>query len=395
MQLSATTRDANNNVLTGRAITWSSSNTAISTVSTSGLVTAVAAGNATITATSEGKTSSAAITVSAPAPVPVASVSVSPATATLQVGGTVQLSAVTRDANNNVLIGRAISWSSSNPALATVSASGLVMGIAAGSVTITALSETKTGTAAITATSVVPPPPGGSVEPAGMTPLTERQFSGLNEDGWTNTGSPNYTIQPDATAPKSPTFVGQIRYPAGFGAGNAPAVLEKVFSGTNKTLYVSFWLKLSSNWVGQSAAVNKVLHFWIGGSNRVFLNAHGAGSGSLTAEVWLQRIVAGGNFDAGTTANFGPNLGASAQIVRGRWVHWEMIFTGNSSGSADGRVEWWIDGVKVGSYGGIQFVSGAGSWESLEWSPTWGGTGGTVPADQFMWTDHIYISGKP
>ena len=72
-----------------------------------------------------------------------------------------------------------------------------------------------------------------------------------------------------------------------------------------------------------------------------------------------------------------------------------MIFTANSSGSADGKVEWWLDGVKVGSYGGLQFVSGAGTWESIEWSPTWGGTGGTVPADQYMWVDHIYISGKP
>ena len=295
-------------------------NSSVSRVSASGLVTAVAAGSATITATSETKTGTAAITVSAPAPVPVATVSVSPATASLQVGGTVQLSAVTRDANNNVLTGRTITWSSSNSALSSVSASGLVTGVAAGGATITAMSETKTGTAAMTVTVVVPPPP-GSVEPPGMTVLTERQFSSLDEDGWTNTGSSSYTIQSDATAPKSPNSVGQMRYPAGFTAGNAPGVLEKVFSGTSKTLYVSFWLKLSSNWSGQSAGVGKVLHFWIGGSNRVFLNAHGTGSGSLTAEVWLQRIVAGGNFDSGTTADFGPNQGPSGQIVRGQWAH--------------------------------------------------------------------------
>jgi hypothetical protein len=62
-QLTATTRDANNNVLAGRAVTWSSSNTGIATVSSSGVVTGVATGSATITATSEGKSGTAAITV--------------------------------------------------------------------------------------------------------------------------------------------------------------------------------------------------------------------------------------------------------------------------------------------------------------------------------------------
>jgi uncharacterized protein YjdB len=155
-QLSAVTRDANNAVLTGRVISWSSSSTAVATVSATGLVTAVTAGSATITASSEGKSGTSAITVSAPAPVPVASVTVSPATSTLPVGGTAQLSAVTRDANNAVLTGRVISWSSGSQAVATVSASGLVTAVAAGSATITALSEGKSGTSAITVSAPAP-----------------------------------------------------------------------------------------------------------------------------------------------------------------------------------------------------------------------------------------------
>jgi len=64
-QLTATTRDASGNVLTGRTVTWTSSNTGVATVSTTGLVTAVAAGSATISATSEGRSGTAAITVQA------------------------------------------------------------------------------------------------------------------------------------------------------------------------------------------------------------------------------------------------------------------------------------------------------------------------------------------
>jgi hypothetical protein len=225
-----------------------------------------------------------------------------------------------------------------------------------------------------------------------MTTLTERPFNALNEDGWANLG--DYSIQSDATAPYSPSSVGQIRFPAGFGSGNAPAVLEKVWSGTNKTLYVSFWLKLSSNWYGNDAGVNKIFHFWIGDSNRLVLNARGTGNGTLTAEVELQGIVAGGNYDAGKTALFEPNLGPSGTIVRGQWLHWEAIFTGNSSGTADGKVEWWINGAKVGSYSGLQFISGTGIWQEMEWSPTYGGSGAAVPATQYQWIDHIRISGK-
>ena len=51
-QLTATAKDSLGNVLTGRVVTWASSNTAVATVNGTGLVTAVAPGQATVTATS-------------------------------------------------------------------------------------------------------------------------------------------------------------------------------------------------------------------------------------------------------------------------------------------------------------------------------------------------------
>jgi len=147
-QLSATPLDANGNPLSGRAVTWVSGNTAVATVSSSGLVTAVAAGSVTITATSEGKTGSSAITV----PVPVASVAVSPASATVSAGASVQLTATPLDANGNALSGRTVTWASGNTAVATVSTNGLVTGVGGGSAAITATSEGKTGTSAVTVT---------------------------------------------------------------------------------------------------------------------------------------------------------------------------------------------------------------------------------------------------
>ena len=151
-QLTATARDAAGNALSGRAITWVSAAPAVATVDGTGLVTAAAVGAATITATSETKSGTAQVTVS---PVPVASVTVTPDHLGLTVGQEGQLTATPRDAAGNPLSGRATTWVSDAPAVATVDNTGRVTAGAVGTATITATSETKSGTAAVTV-SLVP-----------------------------------------------------------------------------------------------------------------------------------------------------------------------------------------------------------------------------------------------
>jgi uncharacterized protein YjdB len=146
VQLNATAKDAGGNALTGRTIAWSTSDAAVATVSTSGLVTAQAVGTATITATSEGKTATVPITVTV---APVATVAVSPSNVSILPGATTQLAATLSDANGHALTGRTVTWTSSDPAKATVSATGLVTGVAFGQVTITATSEGKSGAALV------------------------------------------------------------------------------------------------------------------------------------------------------------------------------------------------------------------------------------------------------
>src|SRR6266511_327269 len=163
-QLTATPKDAAGTPLSGRLVTWASSNTSVATVnSSSGLVSGVAAGSATITATSEGQSGSAAVTVT---PVPVASVAVSPATASILVGQTVQLTGTPKDASGNALSGRVVTWGSSNNSIATVTSSGLVSGVAAGSATITATSEGQSGASAVTVAAAPVPVASVAVTPA-------------------------------------------------------------------------------------------------------------------------------------------------------------------------------------------------------------------------------------
>jgi hypothetical protein len=174
LPLSATPRDAAGNPLTGRAVTWATSDEAVATVSETGLVTGVSVGTATITATSEGQSGTATVTVQAP----VASIDVTPASAEVQAGGNVQLTATPRDAGGAPLTGRVVSWTSSDETIATVSASGLVTAIAVGPATITATSEGKSGTATIT---VTPPPPGSTAILVGAGDIADCDLDGKEQ----------------------------------------------------------------------------------------------------------------------------------------------------------------------------------------------------------------------
>src|SRR5207244_12301743 len=130
----------------GRCVKWASADTAVGTWICMGRAMGVAQRQALITATSEVLSGTAALAVV----VLVASVTVTPTPATVVVGQTVQLTATPKDANGNVLTGRVVTWASNNTAVATVGSTGLVSGVAQGQATITATSETKSGTAAIT-----------------------------------------------------------------------------------------------------------------------------------------------------------------------------------------------------------------------------------------------------
>jgi uncharacterized protein YjdB/endo-1,4-beta-D-glucanase Y len=135
-----------------QTVTWLSSNTAIATVTSGGVVSGIAAGTCTITGTS---TDNSAISQIIPVTVTTAivlptSIAVTPATNTLFVSGTVALKSTVSPTNTT---DTTVSWASSNIAIATVNASGVVTGVAIGSVTITATSiasGTITGSAIVT-----------------------------------------------------------------------------------------------------------------------------------------------------------------------------------------------------------------------------------------------------
>ncbi len=103
-----------------------------------------------------------------PPPAPVATVTVTPPATTLVPQATQALTAATLDASGNPLTGRPVSWSTSAQSVATVSSAGLVTAVGPGSATITATSEGKSGSAAITVDDGgLIPATGGTLEAAG------------------------------------------------------------------------------------------------------------------------------------------------------------------------------------------------------------------------------------
>lgn len=121
-------------------VIWRTSAATIATVSATGVVTGVAVGAATITAVSVGDTTLRGSAIVNVVPI-VRAVAVTPLTASLFLNGTQQLTAtVTADAG----LAQTTTWRSSNPAVATVSATGLVTAVSLGSAVVTVLSTVDT-----------------------------------------------------------------------------------------------------------------------------------------------------------------------------------------------------------------------------------------------------------
>jgi uncharacterized protein YjdB len=115
-----------------KTVVWSTDNAAVATVNGSGLANCLAVGTANIKATAQdgGFEDSCALSVI----IPVTAISVTPATVPLAVAGTQQLTTAFTPANGT---NQGLNYSSSDPTKASVSASGLVTGVAPGTATIT------------------------------------------------------------------------------------------------------------------------------------------------------------------------------------------------------------------------------------------------------------------
>lgn len=145
-QATAELRSATGATLSGRTVAWSTSAPSVATVSSSGLVQALAAGTATITASSEGQSGTATLVVTAPVTVSFAQDSID-----VQLRARAQLAPVVRDGSGTVVTGRTITYQSSAPTIVSVTSTGEVRALLPGVATITATVEGRSTTLKVNA----------------------------------------------------------------------------------------------------------------------------------------------------------------------------------------------------------------------------------------------------
>ena len=139
-RFTATAKASNGSTVSGVTIAWSSSNTAVTSITNTGVATAVAAGTATIRATGNG-ISSTPVTITV-TPSPVASVTVSPsAPQQMNVGDMVTFRATAQAAGGIARGDATISWSSSDTGVVTITNAGVATAAAVGTATIRASAE--------------------------------------------------------------------------------------------------------------------------------------------------------------------------------------------------------------------------------------------------------------
>ena len=146
--------DGTTTVITN-SVSYSSSDTAIATVNSTGLVTGVSIGTATITATSSGgKTNTISIPVTA---AQLLSMNVTPTSTSVPKGLTLRMVATGTysDGTTNVINASTVTWNSSNSNVASISSSGVVLGISTGSTTITATSGSVSGSTTLSGSPAV------------------------------------------------------------------------------------------------------------------------------------------------------------------------------------------------------------------------------------------------
>lgn len=154
VQLNATVKDEKNQIVPDAIVNWSSSNPAVASVGSQGLVTARGNGTVTIRAASGAKSLTAVITV-AQEPTTIKITSAIPSL--IGVGRTLRLTATVRDPRNYPIATARVNWLTSNPSVATISSTGLVTARDDGRTAITAQSGGRSDTVSIVVRDITSP----------------------------------------------------------------------------------------------------------------------------------------------------------------------------------------------------------------------------------------------
>ncbi|HKC40423.1 MAG TPA: hypothetical protein VKC15_12840 [Gemmatimonadales bacterium] len=217
-------------------------------------------------------------------------------------------------------------------------------------------------------------------------------------DGWfIDNPDGNATEADDPDAPLSPPHVGRWRYPIGFTGGHGPAAMYRSLDTPRREMYFGYRWRASQPWQGHPAGVNEI-SFVLAQDNILVLQMNGPPGGPFNLIVTTEFTTSNGHLanswgdDPGARQLGGNVDGGNYVVAAGQWYDIEVYFKmSTTSTSRDGIVQWWVNGTMVGDYTNVNFDA-ANPFTEFQFSPTWGGIGGSKTEEDYFWYDHVRLS---
>lgn len=223
-------------------------------------------------------------------------------------------------------------------------------------------------------------------------------------EGWDGRGDPsgeqglgNIALITDATAPMTPSSVLRTTYNVGQGAGAGPVLLQTqgfpvTWAGINGQ---SYYIRLAFKWDMSNGldwypGTNKMAFFpWQGASTGPFLLAWASGGASDLSPVLtmnMQDTVDDEKDFGGLADGLLPSTG---EVFQGTWQRFELLLTLNSSGTADGISQAWLDGTEIWNVTNIHYVPTTSRWDSYRHNPIRGGLSNDVSTEYYLDLDSV------
>lgn len=240
-------------------------------------------------------------------------------------------------------------------------------------------------------------------EPPGMTPVSSQPWdavppnerAGGKDHGWKVTaGYRRLTTSSDPTAPLSAPAVLEGKFPQGMRGGGGPFHIELSMEPA-RVLYQCFAIKLSPGFtnnrnVGTKLAFVLNPHSGRQNSSQAYINLFNGRNDRGNMGVYVEAPNVRGRLNRDMVSRFAWGRSPA------QWHVFEVLMTVNSQGRRDGSLKFWVDGtLDVQNYDVAWFVPTADpvGFSMVDITPTYGGGHNPVPADQFIYIDHWYVSG--
>jgi hypothetical protein len=257
-------------------------------------------------------------------------------------------------------------------------------------------------------------------EPAGFTRIAENGFAGPTLAGsalagqWSGPwyGGPDFTpLVVDETNPLKSANIAKVLWPSGLPAGKSPTAFggwdrrssDFGENGRYHKVYVSMRVKIPSPDFQNQKVGTKLWYLAHGNTkqhNADFLLMEGTYRGtSIQAAMKLKMFISPADEAVYPgSKGYGQNVSGAPLLTCGRWHQVEVYLDQGSVDRSNGTVRLWVDGTKVMDYtGSVQFLDSrygfTEGFYDFQFTPVWGGTGGTRTRKDEMWFNSIYISG--